>query len=98
MPTFSDDVVDAVLAHMNGEHNDDNLVIARAFGSPDATASTMATLDEEGATWIYSSPGARRELVVPWSTVISERKEIRREIVRIYERACTTLGIEPREH
>lgn len=102
MPTseddFPDDVVTAVLAHMNSDHNDDNLLIARAFGDPDATAATMATLDKLGGTWVYSGDGERRQLTVPWRDRISERPEIRREIVHLYDAACEKLGIEPRPH
>jgi hypothetical protein len=35
---------------------------------------------------------------VPWSTEITERPEIRREIVVLYDAACAKLGIEPRPH
>ncbi len=94
MPTFPAETVAAVLAHMNSDHNDDNLLIARAFGDPDATSATMTTLDEHGGTWQYG--GA--VLTVPWSTTISERAEIRREIVILYDAACARLGIEPRPH
>jgi hypothetical protein len=98
VPTFADDVVTAVLVHMNDDHNDDSLLIARAFGSPDATSATMTTLDHLGGTWAYDVGGEQRELTVPWSTRISERPEIRREIVRLYELACQRLGVQPRPH
>ena len=98
MPTFPDSTVTAVLAHMNGDHPDDNLLIARAFGDGDATASTMTTLDHLGGTWSYSTPAGERRLTVPWTNEISERAEIRREIVVLYDRACQTLGLEPRPH
>jgi hypothetical protein len=98
VPTFSDDVVQAVLAHMNDDHNDDSLLIARAFATPDATSATMTTLDHLGATWRYSVHGNERELTVPWSAEIAERPEIRREIVRLYELACERLGLAPRPH
>lgn len=95
---FPDDVVTAVLAHMNGDHNDDNLLIARAFGDGDATVATMVTLDKNGGTWTYSGDGFSRELTLPWTAPISERPEIRREIVVLYDAACAKLGIERREH
>lgn len=98
MPTFSPDIIEAVLAHMNADHNDDSLLIARAFGNPDATAATMTTLDESGGTWSYTADGAEVELIVPWSDTIAERAEIRREIVVLYDAACETLGITPRPH
>jgi hypothetical protein len=98
VPTFSADIINAVLAHMNGEHNDDNLVIARAFGSLEATDATMTTLDGDGGTWEYLLDDETRTVTVPWSTSISERPEIRREVVVTYERACAILGLTPRGH
>ena len=83
---------------MNSDHNDDNLLIARAFGDPDATSATMTTLDERGGTWIYTVSAGDSHLTVPWSTTISERPEIRREIVVLYDAACEKLGITPRAH
>lgn len=98
MPTFSSDVVAAVLDHMNNDHPDDNLLIARAFGDADATSATMIDLDETAGQWTYTVDGTSSALTVPWSTTISERSEIRREIVVLYDRACEALGIAPRPH
>jgi hypothetical protein len=98
VPTFAAETIEAVLAHMNSDHNDDNLLIARAFGDADATSATMTTLDESGGTWVYTAGGAPVELVVPWSSTIAERAEIRREIVALYDAACATLDLEPRPH
>lgn len=83
---------------MNGDHPDDNLLIARAFGNADATSATMIDLDETGGQWTYTVGGASAALTVPWSTTISERPEIRREIVVLYDKACERLGITPRVH
>ena len=96
-PFFSDDIVAAVLAHMNSDHNDDNLLIARAFGAQDATTAVMTTLDHTGGTWLYTAD-AEHSLTVSWSTEIAGRAEIRREIVRLYDLACEKLGVQPRPH
>jgi hypothetical protein len=98
VPTFSPDIVTAVLRHMNNEHMDDSLLISRAFGSPDAEAASMTDLDENGGTFMYSVGSEDHTVVVPWSGPISERAEIRREVVVMYERACAVLGVEPRAH
>lgn len=98
MPVFSPDVVAAVLAHMNGDHLDDNLLICRAFGSADAADATMTDLDENGARFGYTVNGESAEVSVPWTEQISERAQIRREVVVLYERACAVLGIQPRAH
>ena len=48
---FDPAVVDAVLAHMNGDHLEDNLVIVRGHGMPEATAASMSDADGEAGTW-----------------------------------------------
>lgn len=98
VPTFSSDVITAVLTHMNGDHPDDCLLIARAFGNPAATHAVMTSLDEAGSQWSYTLGAAQAALDVQWSHPISERAEIRQEIVVLYDRACELLGIPPREH
>lgn len=98
MPPFAPEIVTAVLAHMNGDHTDDSLLIARAFGSPDAEDAFMTDLDENGGTFSYSVAGEDAQVTVPWTAPISERAEIRREVVVMYDRACAVLGIEPRAH
>ncbi|GAA1211883.1 DUF2470 domain-containing protein [Rhodoglobus aureus] len=97
MTTFSAEIVSAVLAHMNSDHNDDNLLIVRAFAESSAISAAMVTLDDTEGTWQYSDvDGIEHHVTVPWSTTITERAEIRHEIVRLYERACEKLGTEPR--
>ncbi|MBX3091711.1 MAG: DUF2470 domain-containing protein, partial [Cryobacterium sp.] len=85
MPVFETAVVDAVLAHMNGDHADDNLLIARAFGDADAESATMIGLDENAGLWSYAIGSEHHELSVPWSAPIAERREIRREVVVLYD-------------
>ena len=97
--SFSPDVVDAVLAHMNDDHRDDNVLIVRAFAGRDAETARMHDLDGRGGTWHYTFEGDEHELHVPWPAgEISERPEIRREIVVLYDAACEQLGVEPRPH
>jgi hypothetical protein len=97
--TFPPEIVAAVLHHMNDDHLDDNLLIARAFGDPQAISSVMTSLDHAGGTWVYADAGgSSRDLTVPWSVEISERAEIRREIVVLYDAACARLGIAVRPH
>jgi len=99
---FDSDVVAAILRHMNGDHTDDNLLIARAFAAeaePEITAAVMTGLDGDGGVWRITRAGVDEELRVPWpSGAISERPEVRREVVALYDAACERLGIEPRPH
>ena len=88
----------AVLDHMNNDHPEDNLLIVRAFATRDATAAVMTDLDHLGGTWTYEAGDAEAQLTVPWSGGISERAEIRREVVVLYDTACERLGVTPRPH
>ena len=100
MPDFDAAVVSAVLAHMNDDHLDDNLLIVRADGASAATAASMSDLDGEAGTWTVIGPeGPMGERRIPWpGGPITERAEIRREVVALYDAACAALGIEPRPH
>lgn len=100
MPSpFSDEVVAAVLRHMNGDHQDDNLLIVRAFGAPDADEATMTGFDGDGGTWLVRRGEAEEELRVAWPHApIQERPEVRREVVALYDAACAVLGVQPRPH
>ncbi|MFD1715101.1 DUF2470 domain-containing protein [Amnibacterium flavum] len=80
----------AVLRHMNADHNTDSLVIVRANGAPSASRATMTGLDGERGIWRVVEPEGERELVIPWSRPISERPEIRREIVALHEDALAS--------
>lgn len=112
--TFDPAVIAAVLHHMNDDHADDSLVIARAFGDRQAQSARMVGVDGLAGYWVYatapsdtlaspvlpapsaSPPSTEVSLRVAWSAAITERAEIRREIVALYGRACVELGIEPR--
>ena len=99
MSTFSPDVVSAILGHMNGDHTDDNLLIVRAFANPAATAAVMTGFDGSVATWDATAGGSTSEVRIAWPAgPITERGEVRREVVSLYDAACAKLGIEPRPH
>ena len=98
---FDDEVVSAILRHMNGDHTDDNLLIARAFSPGDAkiTDAVMTGLDGEAGVWRVTRDGEVSELRVEWpGGAISERPAVRREVVALYDLACERLGVEPRPH
>lgn len=103
---FDDAALSGVLGHMNNDHGDDNLLIARAFaadaGWPDAeiTTSRMTGFDGDRGVWEATLADASTvEIAVPWpSGPISERPEVRREIVALYDEACRRLGVTPRPH
>lgn len=99
MPSFSQDVTDAVAHHMNTDHPEDNLVIVRGHSTPDADAAQLLTLDSDGGTWSIHTPRGDETVTIAWPDgPISERPDIRRAIVTLYRSGCATLGIAPREH
>lgn len=96
---FPDDVVTAVLAHMNTDHADDNLLISRAFGDvPGAVSAVMRDVDGDGGVWAAVTDTGEAALVrVPWpGGPVAERRELRREVVAVYDEACRRLGVTPR--
>lgn len=98
MSDFPAAVVDAVLAHMNDDHTGDNLVIVRAFGAPDATEARMIGLDGDAGLFAASTTDGEVRVRVPWPAgPITERAEIRREIVALFDEASALLGLPPRE-
>lgn len=97
---FDDSIRTGVLAHMNGDHGGDNLLIVRAFGQTDAVGAVMSDLDGDGGVWDAElGDGTTVTVAVPWpGGSITERPQIRAEIVKLYDAACERLGIEPRSH
>jgi len=97
---FDDAALSGVLGHMNDDHLDDNLLIVRAFGDANATAATMTFFDGDGGDWQMTlADGGVVPVRVPWpGGPITERREVRREVVALYDAACARLGVEPRPH
>lgn len=96
---FDPAIVAGVLHHMNDDHADDSLLFARAFGDPAATTARMVGVDGSGGDWVYAVDGDdERPLRLAWRAPITERPQIRQEIVALYDRACAELGIDPRPH
>jgi len=94
---FTPEIVEAVTAHMNGDHPEDNVLIVRALGGvPDATDAAMTDVSPDGATFRATVGEAAHEVTVPWASAVTERGHIRLEVVRMYHEACEALGVPPR--
>lgn len=83
---------------MNDDHADENLRIVRACGAPTAVAARMTALDGDTGTWLASTPDGERRITVPWRRPITERAEIRLEVIALTERAARELGVGRRGH
>lgn len=98
MTNFAEDVIAGVTGHMNGDHGEDNLLIARAFGYPEATASTMVGVTADAGIWSVTDAAGEHELSVAWPNApLTERPQIRRDVVLVYRAACKTLGVQARQ-
>lgn len=98
---FDDAALRGVLSHMNNDHTDDNVLIASALGGvPDVVGAEMVGFDGDGGQWRIATAGGGEEVVtIAWpGGAISERREVRREIVALYDLACERLGVTPRPH
>ncbi|MFF0176809.1 DUF2470 domain-containing protein [Micromonospora profundi] len=94
---FGPDVIAAVSRHMNDDHAEDTLLICRTLGGcPTATRARTTGLDADGVDFVATVDGVEVAVRVPFAHRLTERAEIRREVVRMYQEACVQLGIEPR--
>jgi hypothetical protein len=91
---FDDTVIEAITRHMNHDHTDDTLVICRGVGGHStATAARMETFDGSGAEFTTTVGGVATPLRIAWSTPLTERAQVRPEIVRMYHESRERLGL-----
>lgn len=94
---FSPEVRAAVCGHMNGDHADDNVLIARGLGGlTDTTAAVCTDYDADGALFTATVDGEPTEFRVAWDRPVTERGDLRLEFARMYHEACEALGVDPR--
>ncbi|MFB4310132.1 DUF2470 domain-containing protein [Actinomadura sp. GTD37] len=90
---FTEDVVRQITRHMNDDHAADCLAICRALGGrPGATAARMTGLDAEGIEFAVTDGGADHPVRVPFGERLTERPQVRREVVRMTGEARAALG------
>ncbi len=98
-PVFEQQIVDAVVRHMVEDHAEDSLLIVRALGPlPGASSARMVGFDDEGSDFVAVVDGAEHAVRIPWSRRITERAEVRAEVVLLHQRASDALGGELGEH
>jgi putative heme iron utilization protein len=94
---FPPEVVAAVTRHMNDDHAGDALLICRTLGGrPAATRARTTGLDADGMDFVATVDGVEVPVRVPFAHRLTERAQIRREVVRMYQEACRQLGVPPR--
>ena len=95
---LTDDVVTAVMAHMNGDHPEDCAVISRALGGrPGTTEARMTGMDLEAIELLATDETGEHVVRIPFSEPLAERAQVRAEVARIYHESAAALGLPPRE-
>ena len=98
---FTPDVVAQIARHMNDDHADDNLLICRTLGGrPTASAAHVSGVDADGMTFVAVVEGRAVPVRIPFSTRLTERRQVRAEAVRMQaeavrmqaEAACRDAG------
>lgn len=71
-----------------------------AAETPEIVSARMIDFDGDGGRWEATlAHGSTTVVAAPWpGGPITERAEVRREVVAIYDEACRRLGVEPRPH
>ncbi|RNL86639.1 DUF2470 domain-containing protein [Halostreptopolyspora alba] len=81
---------------MNDDHAEETLLICRVLGGyPNATAARMTGVDQAGGDYVATVGGVETPLRIPWASPVTERPQIRREVVRMYQEACARGGVTP---
>jgi len=93
-------VVTAVMAHMNGDHAADNVVICRGLGGVAAASeATMTGMDVHGIDFEVLAGGARTAVRVPFAGApLRERAQVRAEVTAMFRESCVLLGLEVPDH
>lgn len=83
----------SILAHMNRDHADSLVVIARALGGrADTTEAVMTAVDRYGFDLVATGPEGRGAVRVGFSAPIREPEQVRREMVRLVRAARERAG------
>lgn len=89
---FEPKVIAAICHHMNTDHAADTLVICRgAGGRRGAESARMTGFDGEGADFAVVAGGAEVTVRIAWAVPLSERAEVRPEIVRLFTESKAML-------
>ena len=82
--------------HMNEDHLEHTLLMVRALGGiPEATAASVLSIDRYGFEVLADTASGKRRTRVGFSRVVSERDQLRKEMVDLTNRARTLLSTEP---
>ncbi|MGB4863344.1 MAG: DUF2470 domain-containing protein [Tepidiformaceae bacterium] len=87
-----------ILAHMNGDHGADSVLMCRALGGvPNAESARVTGVDRAGMDFEAVVAGSTVNVRIDWGHTLTARAQVRGEVVRLYEESCKALNIEPRQ-
>jgi heme oxygenase len=90
---FEPKVIAAICHHMNTDHAADTLVICRGAGDQrGAEAARMTGFDGDGADFAALVDGVEVPVRIRWASPLSERAEVRPEIVRLFTESKAALA------
>jgi heme oxygenase len=90
---FEPKVIAAICHHMNADHAADTLVICQGVGGQrGAEAARMTGFDGDGADFAALVDGVEVPVRIRWAVPLSERAEVRPEIVRLFTESKASLA------
>ncbi|GGI07742.1 DUF2470 domain-containing protein [Egicoccus halophilus] len=86
-----DDVaVQAIVGHLNADHAEDTLLLCRTLGGVErATAARATGVDVDGLDVRATTPSGEVRVRLPFAARVTERAQVRTEVVALYDRAVT---------
>jgi len=79
------DVASGILEHMNADHKDALILLARAFAGIDSQEATMTTVDRLGFQVRLKTPEGMRGARIPFLREVSNPMETRRVLVEMVQ-------------
>jgi putative heme iron utilization protein len=91
-PGFSPESERYMIAHMNEEHADSNLMYAKVYGHLwSATAARMVALDKGGMDLEVTLPGGAQRIRLPFDHPLADEGDAQRTLVEMSLHAQETL-------
>ena len=87
-----DQIKDSVIAHMNDDHSDANLVYAKALaGLPDALSAEITDFDRYGISLAVQMPSGVSEVRVDFLKPLAKAEDIRSALIKLLKYARERL-------
>ena len=87
-----DQIKDSVIAHMNDDHSDANLIYAKALaGLPDALSAEMTDFDRHGISLAAKGPNGVSEVRVDFLKPLTKAEDIRPALIKLLKYAQERL-------